>query len=312
MCDYKVGDWVVARSHPARVRYVGGTDFAEGTWIGLELQREVGKNDGSVRGVRYFTCPPRCGLLVRPAHLRAISEAEAKSMAEKEAAAAAAAAPDTGAASAWSAMENMLESEALQAGRQGERVMAHLQQLHPKPPGSDAGAAPVRGRARAGAVSRPNKRPSAKLKSMLQLEGDSAFQSYLDELPMPGDYTGPRFSGRPTMKDAEALLAHVKAYVGAGHQGAAIPQRVAMQLLLSIKNELLQRDTNVQEVKLDDGRLVIVGDTHGQLADFCWLLRSLAIPAAGAAAAPLLPSERSPAPPRARAPASGARPPPGR
>ena len=34
-----------------------------GTWIGLELDEAQGKNDGDVRGYRYFSCPPNHGLL---------------------------------------------------------------------------------------------------------------------------------------------------------------------------------------------------------------------------------------------------------
>lgn len=36
------------------VRYRGTTHFKEGEWVGLELDRPKGKNDGEVRGVRYF------------------------------------------------------------------------------------------------------------------------------------------------------------------------------------------------------------------------------------------------------------------
>ncbi|KAI9303197.1 hypothetical protein BJ944DRAFT_268806 [Cunninghamella echinulata] len=38
----------------AYVRYVGPVHFAPGEWVGLELERAVGKNDGSVDGQRYF------------------------------------------------------------------------------------------------------------------------------------------------------------------------------------------------------------------------------------------------------------------
>ena len=36
-----------------------------GTWIGLELDEAHGKNDGDVRGYRYFSCPPNHGLLAK-------------------------------------------------------------------------------------------------------------------------------------------------------------------------------------------------------------------------------------------------------
>lgn len=66
----KVGDRVyVNGSKPGAIRFMGQTSFAPGTWAGVELDDESGKNDGSVSGVRYFDCPQSHGIFVRPYRL---------------------------------------------------------------------------------------------------------------------------------------------------------------------------------------------------------------------------------------------------
>src|ERR1700761_4072824 len=47
------------------VRYIGPLHVASGEWLGLELQDDTGKNDGSVKGERYFNCAPGHGIFVR-------------------------------------------------------------------------------------------------------------------------------------------------------------------------------------------------------------------------------------------------------
>uniref|UniRef100_A0A8D0AVI3 Kinesin family member 13B n=1 Tax=Sander lucioperca TaxID=283035 RepID=A0A8D0AVI3_SANLU len=74
--DDVLPDWLtegacvtVGSNKAGAVRYVGMTQFADGVWVGVELDTPVGKNDGSVGGHRYFQCKPGYGVLVRPDRL---------------------------------------------------------------------------------------------------------------------------------------------------------------------------------------------------------------------------------------------------
>ena len=56
------------------VCFYGPTSFSPGKWVGVELNEPVGKNDGSVQGVEYFTCKPNHGLFIRMSQVKVISE----------------------------------------------------------------------------------------------------------------------------------------------------------------------------------------------------------------------------------------------
>ena len=51
------------------IKFIGQTTFKPGWWIGIHYDEPVGKNDGSVEGKRYFTCPAKFGAFVKPAHV---------------------------------------------------------------------------------------------------------------------------------------------------------------------------------------------------------------------------------------------------
>ncbi|KAG7397063.1 hypothetical protein PHYBOEH_001341 [Phytophthora boehmeriae] len=54
------------------VRFVGETDFANGEWVGIELERPEGKNNGELNGREYFSCAPNHGLFVKRAQIKGV------------------------------------------------------------------------------------------------------------------------------------------------------------------------------------------------------------------------------------------------
>ncbi|XP_023229484.1 CAP-Gly domain-containing linker protein 4-like [Centruroides sculpturatus] len=65
-CWLAIGTNIFVKNEIATVRYIGNVEFASGIWLGVELRKPKGKNDGSVQGHRYFSCKPNHGLMVRP------------------------------------------------------------------------------------------------------------------------------------------------------------------------------------------------------------------------------------------------------
>eukprot|EP00316_Scyphosphaera_apsteinii_P011679 CAMPEP_0119335742 /NCGR_PEP_ID=MMETSP1333-20130426/90214_1 /TAXON_ID=418940 /ORGANISM="Scyphosphaera apsteinii, Strain RCC1455" /LENGTH=421 /DNA_ID=CAMNT_0007346375 /DNA_START=88 /DNA_END=1353 /DNA_ORIENTATION=+ len=66
------------------VRFVGKTVFANGTWLGVEMDKAVGKHNGVVDGVRYFSCQHEHGLML-PQSAGAVTIASKTAVADMEA-----------------------------------------------------------------------------------------------------------------------------------------------------------------------------------------------------------------------------------
>ena len=69
----KIGDRVLVKTstgdstRQAEVMFVGKIEqIAPGYWIGVQYDEPVGKNDGSVQGIRFFDCAPDHGGFLRP------------------------------------------------------------------------------------------------------------------------------------------------------------------------------------------------------------------------------------------------------
>ncbi|CAH0482655.1 unnamed protein product [Peronospora belbahrii] len=54
------------------VRFIGETEFASGEWVGIELEKPEGKNNGELNGRVYFTCEPNYGLFVKKSMVRSV------------------------------------------------------------------------------------------------------------------------------------------------------------------------------------------------------------------------------------------------
>uniref|UniRef100_A0A8D0BQE6 CAP-Gly domain containing linker protein 1 n=1 Tax=Salvator merianae TaxID=96440 RepID=A0A8D0BQE6_SALMN len=68
--DFRIGERVwVNGNKPGFIQFLGETQFAPGQWAGIVLDEPIGKNDGSVAGVRYFQCEPLRGIFTRPSKL---------------------------------------------------------------------------------------------------------------------------------------------------------------------------------------------------------------------------------------------------
>jgi dynactin 1 len=76
MTELAVGQVVqLATGQKAVIRFIGETAFSSGEWVGVELEEPTGKNDGSVKGDRYFDCEMGFGMFVRPQTMSVIQQA---------------------------------------------------------------------------------------------------------------------------------------------------------------------------------------------------------------------------------------------
>uniref|UniRef100_A0A0K0FDI5 Dynactin subunit 1 n=1 Tax=Strongyloides venezuelensis TaxID=75913 RepID=A0A0K0FDI5_STRVS len=70
MSTFKVGEKVETDKGKGKVVFFGETQFAPGTWVGIILDVENGKNNGTIEGVKYFTCPDKYGIFMKPSQVR--------------------------------------------------------------------------------------------------------------------------------------------------------------------------------------------------------------------------------------------------
>jgi CAP-Gly domain len=75
MSELEVGQVVeLSDGRIATIRFLGQLHVASGDWVGVELEDDSGKNDGSVQGERYFECEPKRGMFCRPTAVTVIEQ----------------------------------------------------------------------------------------------------------------------------------------------------------------------------------------------------------------------------------------------
>ncbi|ANB13491.1 Nip100p [Sugiyamaella lignohabitans] len=86
----EIGTRVSVRGDVGTLRFLGETQFAPGSWAGIELDLPNGKNNGSVGGVQYFACEngdrenKLFGLFVRPATVEIVRSQASKTDQNKD------------------------------------------------------------------------------------------------------------------------------------------------------------------------------------------------------------------------------------
>uniref|UniRef100_A0A9J2PEF4 CAP-Gly domain-containing protein n=1 Tax=Ascaris lumbricoides TaxID=6252 RepID=A0A9J2PEF4_ASCLU len=74
--SFEVGTRVETEKGHGSVAFCGTTQFADGVWVGVVLDEPNGKNNGSVKGVKYFDCEPNHGVFMRAAQVKLESKSK--------------------------------------------------------------------------------------------------------------------------------------------------------------------------------------------------------------------------------------------
>ncbi|CEF65092.1 Restin homolog [Strongyloides ratti] len=70
MSTFKVGEKVETDKGKGKIGFYGETNFAPGIWVGIILDKDNGKNNGTIDGVKYFSCPDKYGIFMKPSQVR--------------------------------------------------------------------------------------------------------------------------------------------------------------------------------------------------------------------------------------------------
>jgi len=246
---------VILGKRKGTVRFIGTTAFGPGEWVGIELDKPTGTHDGLANGHRYFTCPPghgvyvqRQGVLPSTSWQAAASQIQSLLRGRKDR-------QETDykrAFQTWNAMDMEEESQFLDQSATISRVEHMLRAYHPSqsttPNGNSAVALSING-----GVS-------------------TDYANWGADMTVDADYKGPHIKWPLTLDNVQTVLHHIRT-----NPDVAVHKKYVAEVLskaCQIMNaELKDSVYDIEVPSGPDGKLVICGDTHGQLADFLWVLK---------------------------------------
>eukprot|EP00698_Gefionella_okellyi_P016240 TRINITY_DN4642_c0_g1_i1.p1 TRINITY_DN4642_c0_g1~~TRINITY_DN4642_c0_g1_i1.p1 ORF type:complete len:877 (+),score=183.98 TRINITY_DN4642_c0_g1_i1:133-2763(+) len=233
--DVHVGQRVlVYNKFEATVRFIGATKFAAGKWIGVECDKPIGKNDGSVQGTRYFQCKPLHGWFVHPSMVKPFhkdEKAAANIQSTFRAHCGRGIATRKSTLDAWNELDYQNENSFMQAQELSGNVDSVLQQQYP-------------------AYARIKLAPAAASVAVQQ----------------PVGYQGPNCDGPLTLADAHQLLVYLRT-----HPTYVLPVLVVRKILKQAVSLFTSLDTVQQVTVPTQSQLNVCGDVHGQLKDVLWI-----------------------------------------
>eukprot|EP00397_Hematodinium_sp_SG-2012_P004123 GEMP01004134.1.p1 GENE.GEMP01004134.1~~GEMP01004134.1.p1 ORF type:complete len:996 (+),score=206.51 GEMP01004134.1:43-3030(+) len=263
--QFKNGDIVLANGKVATVKFVGPTKFSSGTWIGVEFQNhKTGKNDGTVDGVTYFgPCEMGFGLFLKegtsnlqkytPEKAAAIMiQSKARSIHDRQKTE-----MDAG-RNLWTLMEEAEEKEYHQENQTVAGVESYMIRNFPQ---QKQGVMSTGRRPSAGAETSIN--PAMRQKSRLDdRESVKLASSWKAELGFSFDLSS------LTEQSVHQLFDRIKR-----RPDDRLPLALVWAMVCAIENLYTNLYTTslVRRNPPAGGRMVLVGDTHGQLEDVLWI-----------------------------------------
>jgi len=235
------------------VRYIGPTKFGAGIWVGVELDKPKGQHDGFYDGQRYFTCKPMHGVYAISADVQPLKPWQSavrviqglvRGKAEKQVT------DHKKTFLAWNALELDEEAQHHEQCATQERVEAILRASHPS------------------IAQLPNEISALTLANACGMSPD--FMQWGSDIEVEADYEGPHIQFPITPQGAATLLHHIRS-----NPDYPVHKKYVAQLLGRICQHLMDDKVGaVNHIEVPPkGKLVVFGDTHGQLADFLLVLQ---------------------------------------